>query len=313
MTEGQVAIFISIILGIPSIILSIIATNAQVGARKDAQKEFKKTGENGLKIQEEYYGLFGDGLILDYTPELSIDYLEKTERIISSRPLLKLTITNLSRTDTVILSPFLIGEMINIVKIPDNANYFQPIKDGIGGGSDPDYFECVLSPSQKNIFPMPCLDNNDKLKFEYFELKAIETEYFEINFHIEPGFLYRYRIGVIYKENGKNKILWVKKTFQNAIPVNPKYFKRYETSWEHTWSESKLLELSEPHERSRVGINFNSTNFQKKTAEFQHLLEKHLVSFSFPKQKDVQVLESDYWNKRFLGQNFLDSQNRHEE
>jgi hypothetical protein len=303
MPENQIAILISLILGIPSLVLSIIATKAQVGARKDAQQEFKKSDVSGISVQEEYLGLFDDGLLLDFHPDADISYYETTSRIAHLRPFLRVTVANQSRMETLILAPFMVCDLVNVIKIPDNSICFYPIKEGIGGGGSPDYFECILSPKQNNYFPMPCLDNEStgKLKYEYFDLKPLETEVFEVNFQIEPGYLYRYRIGIAYKEKSIDKIFWIEKTFQNGVANNPQYYKIKGTSNQNPWKQSKKLEKSSQDEVHLFGINSDLDLLRREIDIFRKILSKQMQTFKFPASKKVEIVEDAVWNQRMLG------------
>jgi hypothetical protein len=195
----------------------------------DAGREVKS--EKPIRADYQYYNGPMDGVLpieldpgvnpSDYLPLTAPSEAQSTlkDKVGFTDPTAWIEVTSQVKDETVSLAPYLVLNLTTVTPMPETVNYavYQP---GGGGGGEIDYFIATLSPERGGVFyapqwtadtalgsytPTPVMRKTD----DFFTLApSSETEFFQLDFVMLPGYYYRFRIGVLYSYHGRRGVVW---------------------------------------------------------------------------------------------------------
>ncbi|GHG07178.1 hypothetical protein GCM10017783_19640 [Deinococcus piscis] len=193
-----------------------------------------------IKVDFDSYG-FGDGVLLDFSPERTLEDYQDNGRILKSNKSIHISFENMADKGSIKIAPFAFIRLKSRFKLPDNTISYVSPKDGIGGGGLPRYFYGSLSGKSQQIVcasyidseftlyldegQVPSLPNAKRREFEFFSLTPDDTEVIILDIVAENGYYYEFDVGIPIKIRGKERIIWSKKDFVIAIPLTSTYYR----------------------------------------------------------------------------------------
>lgn len=194
--------------------------------------------ENAIRL-DAGYGLWTCGLFVkNFDLQKGMDYYYKQimngqpDRMLINYqyPVINLDVVAQGKDEEIKLAPYAVIENLEIKPISDSEQYARDVNTGCGVGSTPEMFMTVLSPKQRKYFGAPHVGaydpgsqdvsklEKDKQSFGYFKLKKGEKDSFVVYIHHEPGYVYRFRVGVIYTYKGGQYTKWIDQEFVVISP-----------------------------------------------------------------------------------------------
>lgn len=267
-------------------------------------------GEEPIRVDYQYLSGPMDGVIpvgfdsdtnpSDYLPTTTPSEALSTlkDDVAFTDPFVWINVTSQVEDETVSLAPYLVLEVSDVTPMPETVNYavYQP---GGGAGGEIDYFVAALSPEREEVFyapqwtadaslgsytPVPALRKTDP----FFTLTpGGETEFFQLDISMLPGYFYHFRVGVQYSYRGRQGVVWSEE-FAAGMPheadvwLQPTYGARFEKlgdlqSLEEYFDvlDNPLLKLPPRHDESEI---------QRAASEQERIVQNYGYPYTPPDQ-----------------------------
>jgi hypothetical protein len=254
----------------------------------------------------------------DLDPSKDLDYYEDNGLLIYENPALQMDVVSQVKDETLKVAPYLLVKTTDITPLRKPVDFIGEATGACGGGSY-DQFFATLAPNREKVFGAPQAPGwedfvktwrqSDKetkqlekavkagylpehllkagrVPADYFTLKPTgEREVFQIAFNTNPGYLYRFRVGVQYSYSGDEDVIWTDKEFEvtgyplkadfwyvNPFSKNPENIREYNKG---------SLELGGPMFPT-VDVQDQRMYIQKSIEYQEEELQKYQLSFEPP-------------------------------
>ena len=169
-----------------------------------------------------FCGMWSEGVLLNFDDNQPLSYYEDNNLIVYRHPWLSISIRSNSNKSWIRLAPFLIIEILRRDRF-EEARLYIDTQDGKGGGGNPRYMQSVFLGDSPNRFKASyagegftsysyftngtVLPKTEDI-YHSFTLQPGEIEVFDLDFTVEPGYIFDFRVGISYIFEERQKITW---------------------------------------------------------------------------------------------------------
>lgn len=257
----------AILISLVGLYFSFIAAKAQVNSLNLQKNENEEAFSDSLKMTF-FANIFLDlGVILDFKIKEPFSYYKLTNKIVPKNFSLQVSVQNRNKYKPILIAPFLVIEILQVIKCENEVNYFNRLFEGGGGGGEFNNFYIHLSGKSKLLNLVPLTQNENEKPIEYFEIIDSESVHSVLYVDCEAGHIFKFRVGFAFLENSLQKIEWIAKEFLVGCPLKA-------IQWKLQGSSFLITDFDNEHEKMfELCAENECVGFQNDTAELDSVEE----------------------------------------